>query len=222
MSFNYIRKNKKGEVISSYDDSELREIAKLALFLIFGVVYEDGDFMKIDLVQKENRKVGAEGEDTSYDGDKWVSGQNDVLHLGYDNQVIEHRKWHYWNLQHLSNKAKARYWWGKFDEGWMENIYFRLNRQGDQLIIILASTILDPEKRRIEKNRMVSTSREPEDWFVFKREDVLTYNKQPDGSWELNGKYWGPDIQECEEIQRIREEMGRKRAIEVYKQTQNK
>lgn len=220
MHFDYIRKNRNGEVISSYDDSELREIAKKALFLIFGFEFIDGPFKGIDLVRVDKESVGGEGEDGSWDGDRWVSDQADIFGQGYYTLNLEHRKWHYWNLQYLSDKYLARIYHGKFDEGWQENFYFRLNLQGDQMIIVLAETILNPDKRKVLYNRYVGNNTEhgPEDWLVFRREHVLTYNKQPDGQWILDGKYHGPDIEECIEIQALRKLEGIKRAIQVHKE----
>lgn len=199
MAFKFIR-IENGEVKSVYDDALMRNIGITVFDQAFGMKFKSGTETGIDLVLIDDPSVGAEGEDGSWDGDRWVGGQKDIFNLGVGTLNIQDRKWHFWNLQELSEKPGAKRFWGKVTSGWNKNFYFRLNRQGDQMCIVDAETILDDNKRLFALNRKVSNNDEAEDWICIPEEYVKTYNLQPSGEWVLNGKYCGPDQEECKKI----------------------
>lgn len=199
MSFTYTRVED-GKVKNMFDDSRMRSIAIDFFKQAKGLIFINGTETGIDLILEEDQNVGAEGENASWDGNRWVGRQRDIFSLGVNTLNLEHRKWHYWNLQELSSKKESVRHYGKFNTGWKQNWYFRLNRQEDQMCIISASTILDDKKRIFVIDGQVGNSDKPEDWICIKEEFVETYNKQPDGTWELNGKYWGPTESECKKL----------------------
>lgn len=207
---------------NGYDDSRMRRIAIDFFDKTLGLKFKNGTEMGIDLISIDET-FGAEGENASWHGDRWLGGQCDIFNLGFKTLNIQHRKWHYWNLQELSEKSQAKQWWGKKDPGWNKNIYFRMNRQEDQICIVEADVILDDKKRTFALNRKVSNRSTPEDWICIKEEYVRTFNKQPDGTWVENGKYCGPSKEECNKL--IREEYelknkdAKKRAAEAYKRS---
>lgn len=216
--FNYER-FEDGQHKNKYDDRRMREIAIEFFKKTFGLEFKSGTETGIDLVLISDPNVGAEGEDGSWHGNYWVSPLSDALKTGIRSLNIPHRKWKYWNLQEYSEKSEAKYSWGKVNLGWDRNIYFRMNRQCDQIIVIEAKTILDNEKRKINLDKKVGNSPKPEDWFSFTEENSRTFNLQPDGEWIENGKYWGPDEEECRKIwfeeQRIKKEYEKKRLKEL-------
>ena len=200
MDFIY-KRFENGQQKDSTDDSRMRAIGIEFFEQVKGLKFKNGTEMGIDLILIDNPIVGAEGENASWCGNRWIGHQADLFKLGVNTLNIQDRKWHYWNLQELSLTEKAKYWYGKFDQGWNQNLYFRLNNQEDQMCIVTAETILDDKKRIFVMNRSVHNNpNKLEDWLCVKEEFVETYNKQPDGEWILNGKYWGPTNEECFEI----------------------
>ena len=197
-----------GKEDDPFNDEETRSEGSIALSQLLGHEYVDGTRKGIDLNRKDKPEIGAEGEDGSWDGDRWAGGQQDIFRIG-----IQDRKWHYWNLQHLQDKFWNIGWIGKFDIGWKENVYYRFNKQKDQIIIFPAEVILNPRKRWILRDRLVGNAKYPEDWIVIPREYLITGNKQEDGSW-TRGKYCGPTQ---EEFQKKRDN----RAAEVFKNRNN-
>jgi len=222
MSFEYVR-IEDGKVKKSTDDSRMRDIGIKFFEQAKGLKFENGTEKGIDLILSDNQIVGAEGENgKSWCGNRWTGHQSDLFKIGRNTLNLEHRKWHYWNLQELSGKYKAKIWWGKHNPGWNMNWYFRLNNQEDQLVLVPASSILDEKKRTILLDRQVRNSDEPEDWICIFQEYVETWNKQPNGLWVLDGQYYGPSKDECFEMwmeeKRLKEEQKNKRLQEISKQ----
>lgn len=178
----------------NYDDTDMRIALIRALPEITGYRFKSGTRTGIDLVCCDEPEWGVEGERGSWDGDRWTNiKQYDIFGLGVKTINIQQRKWHYWNLNDLTDKTP--FWNGKFDEGWDRNMYARINKQYDQICIVKAETILNSEKRIIVYNKKVSNSFQPEDWICIPEEYVETYNKQKNGVWVLstepNGNYIG-------------------------------
>ena len=209
-----------GQHKNKFDDRRMRQIAIDFFLKKYELEFESGSETGIDLVLISDPNVGAEGEDGSWNGDYWVSRLCEALKTGIKSLNFPHRKWKYWNLQEYSEKKEAKWSWGKINLGWKRNFYFRMNRQCDQIIVVEAETILDDEKRLIFLDRKVGNSPVPEDWFSFRKENCRTFNLQPDGEWVENGKYWGPNKEECDKIWfeelRLKKEEEKKRATEAF------
>lgn len=188
-----------GEKKSPFNDKRMRDIAIEFFKQVKGINFTHGTEEGIDLIGVDDKDMGAEGENGGWCGNRWDNGQADFLIKGTKTLNIQDRKWHYWNLQELSDKPKAKKWYGRHDPGWNKNWYFRLNTQEDQICLVSASTILsnDENKRKFVLNRWANFGDYAEDWICILEEFVETYNKQPDGQWVLNGKYWGPTKEEC-------------------------
>jgi hypothetical protein len=225
MSFGYTR-IEEGEVKSPYDDSRMRAVGIEFFEKAKGLKFRDGTEQGIDLILISNPDVGAEGENAKWHGDRWVDRQANLFKQKFNTLNIQDRKWHYWNLQELSDKPKAKLWWGKHDPGWEENYYFRMNSEEDQICVVDGPTIHDSEKRVFVPNEKVGNSWKPEDWICVKQEFVETWNKQPNGIWELDGTYHGPNKSECDAIwieeKRLKKEREKKRAVETYKNRKRK
>ena len=186
--FNYTR-YENGIMVSKFADMPMKEVFISFALTTLNVVYTIGGEFEIDCILASNSNYGAEGEDGSWDYDRWRSGQADLFLLGFNTLNLQNSKWHYWGLGEFSDKN-----WGKYIKvhpGFMHNIYFRMNKQRDQICIIDADTIRDFTKVKILFNRKVSNAKNPEDWICVPQEYVKTYNLQPDGTWLLNGPYRG-------------------------------
>lgn len=220
MAFRFVR-FENGVLKSSYDDSLMRKISIEVFEKGMGLKFMTGTETGIDLVLINNPIFGAEGEDGSWNGDRWVGNQRNIFKLNVNTLNIQDRKWHFWNLQELSEKPGAKRTWKKFDQGFNGNFYFRLNAQGDQMCVVDAETILDDKKRIFVLNEKVGNNDEKEDWICIPQEFVKTFNKQPDGDWVLNGTYHGPNQDECRkiwfELEKLKNEAIKKRLQEIHK-----
>ena len=211
-NFRYIRVN--GEVvIDPYDDVVMRETFiefaqqpnTLAIKFINGTKYG------IDLICEDDSSYGAEGEDASWNGDRWVGPQQDIFNLGVGTLNMQNWKWFYVGLGEYSEKNYGKYL--KTHTGYLKNIYFRINRQRDQICLVDASVLRDPKKVIYVFNKKVSNSDKPEDWICVPKEFVRTFNLQPNGEWLENGPYCGPTQKELSDMekeftqQRVREVM---------------
>jgi len=219
MSLNDYVRIENGEKKSSFDDKRMRDIGIEFFKQVKGLNFTHGTELGIDLIGVDDKDMGAEGENAGWNGDRWCNGQSDFLIKGTKTINIQDRKWHYWNLQELSDKPKAKKWYGRHDRGWNKNWYYRLNNQEDQICLVSASTILDDKKRIFVLNRWANFGDYAEDWICIPEEFVETYNKQPDGTWKLNGKYWGPSQEECTkmwlESKRLKKEKENQRLKEL-------
>lgn len=225
LGFRFVRVEN-GEVKSVYDDELMRSIGIKVFEQGYGLKFRSGTEYGIDLVLIDNPIIGAEGEDGSWLGDRWTDwfkSQRDIFNLGVNTLNIQNRKWHYWNLQELSDKEGSRRDWGKFDKGWNENFYFRLNAHGDQMCVVKAKSILSDSERKFALDRQVSNNTKPEDWICIPQEFVDTFNLQPSGEWVLNGEYHGPNKDECifihNEMKKLKTEEEKKRAVAAYYST---
>ena len=225
MDFGYTR-IEDGKIKNPYDDSRMRAMGIKFFEEAKGLKFKDGTPMGIDLILKSNPNIGAEGENAGWCGDRWEGRQADLFNKGFNTLNIQDRKWHYWNLQEWSDKPKAKQWWGKHDPGWEDNYYFRINTQEDQICVVDGKTIHDRKKTEVVPNEKVGNSWKPEDWLCVRQEYVETWNLQPNGLWELNGKYHGPSNSECQKMwidsQKVKKEKAKTRAVEVYKTKRKK
>jgi len=159
----------------NYDDKSSREFIINAFEDKFGLKLKNGKHKRIDLVQIDNELVGVEVEHGHWDGDLWKNDQYSRLAmLEFRTVNIPIRKAHYWEdvVDGVPN-VSAKY-----------NIFVRTNVDFTQFIIIRPETIRNPEK--VFKTRFLPNNNdEEEDWLSFKREDVETYNLQPNGKFTL-------------------------------------
>jgi hypothetical protein len=216
-NFRYVRIN--GEVIRDpFDDEEMR-----ILFIEFaeklntlGLKFVGGVEFGIDLICENDPTWGAEGENASWNGDRWVGPQQDIFNLGFPTLNIQNWKWHYFGLGEWSIKN-----YGKYKEthtGFEKNIYFRVNAQMDQICLVDASVIRDEKKVKYVFDKKVSNSDYAEDWICVPKEHVRTFNKQLNGEWLENGPYCGPTQKELSDMEN---EYARRRVNEIIFAKQN-
>jgi len=199
-----------GKLYISWYDEHTRKIGIMFFSQIKGLEFKSGGKKTIDLELISNKLFGAEGESDGWDGDYWEHYKSNKFEKGWKSLNIPHRKFHYWNIQHLSTKHKAKKYWGEIDQGGDENFYFRINVRGDQLILVYPKTIHDREKSPFFPDEKVANSSEYEDWICVRQEFTETWNLQPNGVWELNGKYHGPTPEECPKIEKDRKNLIKK------------
>ena len=215
--FDYL-KMEDGEFKSGFDDYKSRTVAIEVFKQVFGIELTYGTKFGIDLIGLYDDSYGAEGEDARYDGDIRVSHMSNIFKLEYRTLNIPHRKFHYWNLQYLSDKPKCKMYEGTFIIG-KKYYYYRLNYQMDQMCVIDYETIIKYGEKFFVQNRIVGNKGIPEDWLCFPLEYVKIINKQINGDWTF-GEYCGPNQKECEKIHAEREKLinklSSKRAQEVY------
>lgn len=203
--FRYTRIN--GEVIQdSYDDGDMRLLYQGFAKKTLGINYINGTTYGIDLINADDPSCGAEGENGSWNGNRWESTQRDCFKLGIDTLNIQNWKWHYFGLGELSDKNYGKYL--EVHDGHDKNVYFRINAQLDQICMVDASVIKDLNKIIFVRNQKVSNSDTPEDWICVPKEFVRTFNKQLNGDFLENGPYCGPTQKEIEDMER---EYNRKR-----------
>lgn len=214
--FRYTRVN--GKVIQDpYDDSEMRQLFIEFAEKILGIKFISGSIYGIDLVNHDDPSWGAEGENASWNGNRWDGPQRDIFNLGVDTLNVQNWKWFYFGLGELSEKNYGKYL--ETHPGHDKNIYFRVNAQLDQICMVDASVIKDSDKIKFAFNRKVSNSNNPEDWICIPKEFVRTFNKQTNGDWVENGPYCGPTQQELSDLekeykqQRVNELMFNKKSI---------
>lgn len=209
-NFRYIRIN--GKVIQDpFDDKDMRQLFILFAEKVLRLKFISGTQYGIDLVSVDDPTYGAEGENGSWNGDRWAGNQQDIFNLGFSGLNIQNWKWFYFGLGELSERNYGKYLISH--PGHENNIYFRVNAQFDQICMVEASVIKDYNKIKFEFNRQVGNSDKPEDWIVIPKEYVRTFNKQPNGEWLENGPYCGPTQKELEDMeneyrqQRVKEVM---------------
>lgn len=209
-NFRYIRIN--GNVIQDpFDDEDMRQLFIAFAEKVLGMKFISGTQFGIDLVSVDDPTFGAEGENASWNGDRWVSSQQDIFNLGFGTLNMQNWKWHYVGLGEYSEKNYGKYL--KIHAGFEKNIYFRVNKQLDQICLVDASVLRDSSKVKFVFNRKVSNSKNPEDWICIPKKFVRTFNKQPNGEWLENGPYCGPTQKELADMekeytqQRVREVM---------------
>ena len=210
--FNFIR-IENGKIIDSYNDLSMRDLWIEFRRNTFNDEFIHGNTFGIDTIYKNDPTWGAEGEDGSWNGDRWVSSQRDIFGVGVNTLNIQNWKWKYWGLQEYSEKNKGNH--NIQDEGYEKNIYFRVNSQKCQICFVNAETIRDPKKVLYVFNRTVSNGKGPEDWICIPEQYVETYNLQPNGEWVLNGGYYGLTEYDV----KIDE---KKRALNAYLEVQKK
>jgi hypothetical protein len=215
MSVDFTKIDKNGKVvIDQFDDYQMRMDGIKAFFDVFGFEMISGTKTGIDLIFKNNPISGAEGEDGQWDCDYETHNKSDTFNLGRQTVNVACRKFHFHNLQELSNKKKAVKWWGKFDEGWKNNWHYRENVQRNQMYFIPPEVMLDESKRILVKDRIVSNSTELEDFICIPIEYTYRVNLQPNGIWKWNGDYCGISLEEFEKLKRAAE---LKRLQELHK-----
>lgn len=187
---------------SPFDDKKMRlDFIKFARNVL-NAEYIDGSEFGIDLIRSDNPECGAEGERGSWKGDRWVGNQRNIFNCPVNTLNIQNRKWHFWGLHGLSNKNEG--YNAIQHKGFEHNVYFRVNKDKDQICIIDSKTIRDLTKRLIVEDRIVGNNDEPEDWICVPQKYVMTYNKQHDGSWILNGDYCGLSQEEWRVIEKLK------------------
>lgn len=204
-----------GVLRPSYYDKHTRDLGIFFYKQVENLIFRHGTKEGIDLILESNPKVGAEGEGDSWDGNYWDSYKSDLFGFSFRTTNIPHRKFHYYNLQELSDKYQ--YFRGVFNEGWLENWYFRVNHQEDQIISIPASTIHNRDMTHFKKDGKTHMSNVPEDWLCVEQQFSPTFNKQPNNIWLLNGPYHGPSVEEAIKIEIERERIIKEKSEELAK-----
>jgi hypothetical protein len=199
MSFEFER-IENGVTKDKFDDTRMRSLFIEFARKYLGLEFKSGTILGIDLINIDDESWGAEGEDAQWNGDRWVSGQRDRFGLGIDTLNMPHRKWFYFGLQDKSEKNKEKN--NKTHFGYLKNLYFRYNKELDQLCIVDASIIRDLEKIKFVNDFKVNNSPVPEDWIAIPKKYVRTFNKQLDETWLENGPYCG-DIQRMNRLKEI-------------------
>ena len=213
-NFRFIRIN--GKVIKDpFDDKDMRQLFITFAEKVLGLKFTSGTKYGIDLVCVDDPSCGAEGENGSFQGDRWVGNQQDIFNLGFSGLNIQNWKWFYWGMGEFSERNYGKYLVSH--AGQDKNIYFRVNAQFDQICMVDASVIKDYGKIKFVFNRQVGNCDKPEDWIVIPKEFVRTFNKQPNGEWLENGPYCGPTQKELADMekeyvqQRVNEVMSKKK-----------
>jgi len=197
-NFRYIRINGK-VILDPFDDKDMRNLFISFAEKVLGLKFISGTKYGIDLVCVDDPSWGAEGENGSFQGDRWAGNQQDIFNLGFAGLNMQNWKWFYFGLGELSERNNGK--WLTSHPGHDKNIYFRVNAQFDQICMVDAQTIKDFNKIKFVFNRKVSNSDDPEDWIVIPKEFVRTFNKQPNGEWLENGPYCGPTQKELEDME---------------------
>jgi hypothetical protein len=208
-NFRYTR-TKNGIEMDPFDDSDMRKLFIDFAYTTLGMKFIDGTKYGIDLINYHDRTFCAEGEDASWVGDRWVSWQIDIFKIGKETLNLQNWKWFYFGLGELSKKNYGKYL--ITHHGHEKNIYFRANKYYDQICIVDASIIKDPSKTIFVWDKIVGNRDEPEDYICIPKEYVKTYNLQPNGLWELNGKFCGVTQEEHDDRQ---EEYRKNRLVEL-------
>jgi hypothetical protein len=191
----------------------------------------------IDLRAKHDHAIGIEVERGWWIGDFW----KDM----YYSLMAKNLKFQTLNMP----RRKERYYWEfyyyKDDEGNLirvENkdkmnkvIFIRFNWDGSQANIVYADVVHNPEKLFRDRFSTYKTEDdEDEDWLCFKKEDVVTLNKQIDGNFvrdtDQGGEYVPLSQEEIEkqkkeieaENERIKEERMRKAKERIKEVMANK
>jgi hypothetical protein len=184
-----------------YNDLKMRETWIKFAEEVLGKKFIHGTEKGIDNLF-EDGTYGAEGENASWTGDRWKSNQRDIFGLGVNTLNIQNRKWFYWGLGELSEKNTFQHHIISH-LGFEKNIYYRFNKEMDQLIVVYSDTIRDFNKIKFAFDRKVNNSYKEEDWICVPQEFCFTYNKQRNGEWVLNGPYCG--LTDEEKKQRVTE-----------------
>ena len=78
--FRYIRIN--GKVIQDpFDDEDMRQLFISFAEKVLGMKFISGTQFGIDLVSVDDPTYGAEGENGSFQGDRWVGNQQDIFNI---------------------------------------------------------------------------------------------------------------------------------------------
>jgi hypothetical protein len=197
--FKYIRINGK-IIMDPFDDEDMRQLFITFAEKVLGLKFISGTQYGIDLVCADDSTWGAEGENASWNGDRWVGPQQDIFNLGFGTLNMQNWKWHYVGMGEYSEKNYGKYL--KIHTGFEKNIYFRVNMQLDQICMVDASVLRDPKKVKFVFNKKVSNSDEAEDWICIPKQYVRTFNKQPNGEWIENGPYCGPTQKELADMEK--------------------
>lgn len=172
MDYLYKAKNNRQKVYNTggYDDSESRNMTIPFALEVLKLVVEPTPPNKkmIDLVCVNDPNIGIEIEHS----EKWIgnywnktnSGLYTVSKMGYPTVNLP-----WWR--------KYQYWTESLNSGWNKNIFIRWNCDYTCAIVVKPETILNRKKSIDARFRTYNiTTGGLEDWKVFKREDVETYN----------------------------------------------
>ena len=119
--FRYIRIN--GKVIQDpFDDEDMRKLFISFAEKVLGLKFISGTKYGIDLVCVDDPSWGAEGENGSFQGDRWAGNQQDIFNLGFAGLNMQNWKWFYFGLGELSERNTGK--WLTSHSGHDKNIYF--------------------------------------------------------------------------------------------------
>lgn len=194
------------DIVDEYNDTKQRVTAIPIVNTYFNDNFISYGLYEIDLKSTINPDVYVELEGASWRGDHRLSSQYDRFDCGCETINVPERKLPMVGLEitHpeiLKNREK------RFEKYKGLKIHFgRFNKNYDQFILIPHEVLIDPNKRIIKYNQTTKKSKVLENFACYPIEHCLVFNLQPDGKWELNGKYWGPTQEEINEQYRIKQE----------------
>lgn len=186
--------NRRGELFNSpgMDDLDSRSFTiKHALVLLgFGVISHK--LYGIDLRCEDNPEIGVEieqtpvkfdnyGNETSWYGDYWARTNipnNMLSNLGFATVNIPERKFHFW--QEYEKDYDNRH-----NPSFDKNYFIRIATDFSCVIVIPPHVILDLTKRNHSKFKPKIGFKDPENFWCFKEEDVLTFLLHEDGTYKL-------------------------------------
>lgn len=166
-----------GYIKRSFDDTEVRNFAKIFIKEVFNILFESHPNSKaIDLICVDDDSFGVELERGGWIGDFWENEYS--LISGYDFRTV--------NIP----IRKVKYWYDKVGDTIIPNKnkhwFIRTNRDFTQVILIKPTTIKNKDKILFTEFKP-NNSEEIEKWMSFKKEHVQTYNLKKN-KWTLQRK----------------------------------
>jgi len=232
-------KYEKHDIIADYDDKVCRKYGILSALDILKFELEvnpEHDGKGIDLRAIHDHNIGVEVERGHWVGNFWDDDYySNLSGLGFQTVNMPKRKERYYLPEYTVGRGANKIVVDNREK--MEKVIFeRWNWDGSQVIIVHANVVRNPEKLQRSKFQPNNNNKQ-EKWLSFKREDVITMNKQKDGKFvadtEPGGKYveLSPEVRK-EQLLEVAEDKARinadraakqlKRAVEVYTKSKNR
>jgi hypothetical protein len=187
----------KHKILADYEDKVVKGYAIDSSLDLLGYEIEinpDNDGKGIDLRAKHNHNIGVEVERGHWVGDFWEDDYySNLSALGFQTVNMPKRKEKYYLPYYHVGKGKNKILVDNREK--QDKVIFeRWNWDGSQVILVFADVVRNPEK--LQRSVFVPNNNEekkPEKWLSFKREDVVTMNKQSYDKFvrdtESGGKY---------------------------------
>jgi hypothetical protein len=186
--------NRRGELFNSpgMDDLDSRGFIIKHAPTILGFEVISHKMYGIDLRCKDNPEIGVEieqtpykidsnGHDTSWYGDYWAKSNipNNILSsLGFPTVNVPERKFHFW-------EEYERDYGNRYNPSHDKNYFIRIATDFSCVIVIPPHIMLDHIKRFHSRFKPKIGFKDPENFWCYKEEDVLTFLLQEDGTLKL-------------------------------------